>query len=128
MRVILHVSSRLAGVAIRSLRMIESTLRRCGNVVCWNGVRSRFPDAEPRSDRPVDLKSVLAEVDSWPVEDRIRLVHELWERLAVEGNDLELSDAAKAEIDRRLAAHASEPEAAISWEEVEADALSRIRR
>jgi putative addiction module component (TIGR02574 family) len=76
----------------------------------------------------VDLKSVLAEVDSWPVEDRIRLVHELWERLAVEGNDLELSDAAKAEIDRRLAAHASEPEAAISWEEVEADALSRIRR
>lgn len=76
----------------------------------------------------MDLKSVLAEVDSWPVEDRIRLVHELWERLAVEGNDLELSDAAKAEIDRRLAAHASEPEAAISWEEVEADALSRIRR
>jgi putative addiction module component (TIGR02574 family) len=34
----------------------------------------------------------------------------------------------KAEIDRRLAAHAADPTAAIPWERVEAEALARLRR
>jgi putative addiction module component (TIGR02574 family) len=34
----------------------------------------------------------------------------------------------KAEIDRRLAAHAANPDAAIPWEQVEAEALIRLRR
>ena len=32
----------------------------------------------------LDLPTVLREVDSWPVNDRIRLVQEVWDRL-VEG-------------------------------------------
>jgi putative addiction module component (TIGR02574 family) len=76
----------------------------------------------------MDLQSVLNEVDSWPIEDRIRLVQEVWDRLAGQGPQLELSETMKAEIDRRLAAHAADPTAAIPWEQVEAEALARLRR
>lgn len=74
----------------------------------------------------MNLESVLTEVDTWPIEDRIRLVQEVWDRLAGQGHEPELSDAMKAEIDRRLAAHAANPDAAIPWEQVEAEALARL--
>lgn len=38
------------------------------------------------------------------------------------------AESSKAEIDRRLAAHNSDPAAAISWEQVEAEALARAQR
>jgi putative addiction module component (TIGR02574 family) len=76
----------------------------------------------------MDLRTVLTEVDSWPVEDRIRLVQEVWDRIADQGHEPKLSDEFKAELDRRLAAHQANPEAAIPWEEVEAKALARLRR
>jgi putative addiction module component (TIGR02574 family) len=76
----------------------------------------------------MDLNTILIEVDSWPVEDRIRLVQEVWDRLADQGHPLELSETVKNEIDQRLAAHAANPNAAIPWEQVEADALARLRR
>jgi len=76
----------------------------------------------------MDLRTVLNEVESWPIEDRIRLVQEVWDRLADQGHGPELSDAMKAEIDRRLAAHAANPDTAVPWEQVEAEALARLRR
>jgi len=38
------------------------------------------------------------------------------------------SEISNAEIDRRLAAHNSNPNAAVPWKQVEADALARLRR
>jgi putative addiction module component (TIGR02574 family) len=76
----------------------------------------------------MSFQDVLAEVDSWPIEDRIRLVQEVWDRLADQGHEPELSDAMKAEIDRWLATHAANPDAAIPWEQVEAETLARLRR
>ena len=76
----------------------------------------------------MDFQTVLSELDAWPVEDRIRLVQEIWDRLADQGHQPELSNEMKAEIDRRLASHAADPEAAIPWEQVEAEALARLRR
>jgi putative addiction module component (TIGR02574 family) len=75
----------------------------------------------------MDLKTVLTEVDSWPVEDRIQLVQEVWDRVADQGHEPELTDELKAELDRRLAAHRANPQAAIPWERVEAEALARLR-
>ena len=39
-----------------------------------------------------------------------------------------LTIAQQQEIDRRLAAHRANPTAAIPWEQVEAEALARLRR
>jgi putative addiction module component (TIGR02574 family) len=76
----------------------------------------------------MDLNTVLTEVDSWPIEDRIRLVQEVWDRLVDQGHESELTDEMKTELDRRLVAHRANPEAAIPWERVEAEALARLRR
>ena len=76
----------------------------------------------------MDLQTVLTEVDTWPIEDRIRLVQEVWDRLAGQGHEPALSDAMKAEVDRRLAVHTANPEAAIPWAHVEAEALARLSR
>ena len=41
----------------------------------------------------MDLETVLTGVDTWPIEDRIRLVQEVWDRLADQGHEPELSYA-----------------------------------
>ncbi|MBV8268811.1 MAG: addiction module protein [Planctomycetaceae bacterium] len=76
----------------------------------------------------MDLKTVLTETDSWPVEDRIRLMHELWDRLVDRGYEPVLTEEQKAELDRRLAEDDAAPDDVVSWEEVKAQALARIRR
>ena len=72
------------------------------------------------------MQAVLTEVDAWPIEDRIRLVQEIWDRLAGQGHELELSPEIKAEIDRRLAAHEANPAAATPWEQMEAETMARL--
>jgi putative addiction module component (TIGR02574 family) len=76
----------------------------------------------------MDWKTVLTETESWPVEDRIRLLHELWDRLVDRGYEPELTEEQKAELDRRLAEDDAAPDDVVSWEEVKAQALARIRR
>jgi putative addiction module component (TIGR02574 family) len=76
----------------------------------------------------MDWKTVLTETESWPVEDRIRLLHELWDRLVDRGYEPELTEEQKAELDRRLAEDDAAPDDIVSWEEVKAQALARIRR
>jgi putative addiction module component (TIGR02574 family) len=71
----------------------------------------------------VDLTSVLHEVDRWPVEDQIRLVQEIWNRLVDQGYDAELSANLKAELDRRLADNDAAPEDVVPSEEIKAQAL-----
>ena len=67
----------------------------------------------------MDMTTVLREVDSWPVEERIRLVQEVWDRLVDGGVEPALTDDQKGEIDRRLADLAANPDAVVTWEEIE---------
>ena len=76
----------------------------------------------------MELATMLREVDSWPVEDRIRLVQEVWDRLVDHGEGPELTEDLKAELDHRLAEDEASPEDVVSWEEVKAQALARIPR
>ena len=76
----------------------------------------------------MDLKTILSETDSWPVEDRLRLMRDLWDRLVDQGYEPELTEEQKAELDRRLAEDEAEPDDVVSWEEVKAQALARIQR
>lgn len=74
----------------------------------------------------MDLKTVLAEVQSWPPEDRFRLIEEVWAGLsspAENGPAPELPDDLKALLDRRLDALDQNPDAVVPWEVVEARAL-----
>jgi putative addiction module component (TIGR02574 family) len=67
-------------------------------------------------------------LDQLSVEDRLILVQQLWDSIAEEVNRLPLSPAQRQEVDRRLAAHRANPQAAIPWEQVEAEARARLAR
>lgn len=60
------------------------------------------------------------------VAERIQLVEDLWDSIAAEPEALELTQAQREEIDRRLAEHDANPESAIPWEEVRAALQKRF--
>jgi putative addiction module component (TIGR02574 family) len=59
------------------------------------------------------------------VSERIQLVEDIWDSIAVESPDsIELSQDQKAELHRRLAAHRADPSTAIPWEQVRSKLFS----
>ena len=74
----------------------------------------------------MDMATVLQEIDSWPVEDRIRLVQAVWDRLVDVGAHPEVTEAQKADLDRRLAALEANPNDVVSWEAIK-DYVRRAR-
>lgn len=67
-------------------------------------------------------------LDQLSVEDRLTLAQQLWDSIAEELDRVPLSPAQRQEVDRRLAAHRANPQAAIPWEQVEAEARARLAR
>jgi putative addiction module component (TIGR02574 family) len=68
----------------------------------------------------MDLKTVLTEVQSWPPEDRLRLIEELWDGLSGGGFGPEPTEDLKDRLDRRLAALDADPSHVVTWEEIKA--------
>ncbi len=67
-------------------------------------------------------------LDQLSVEDRLSLAQQLWDSIADEVNRFSLTPAQQQEVERRLAAHRANPQAAIPWEQVEAEARARLPR
>jgi putative addiction module component (TIGR02574 family) len=67
-------------------------------------------------------------IDRLSIEERVALVHEIWDSIAAEAEGSPLTDDQCREVDRRWANHLANPEAAIPWEQVEAEALARLCR
>lgn len=63
-------------------------------------------------------------IDRLSVEDRIRLVEEIWDSIADAVESSEIPQSHKDELDRRLGAMKDDPRAGSTWEEVRA----RLRR
>lgn len=66
-------------------------------------------------------------IDRLSVNERLKLVHDIWDSIAMDSGRAPLSDWQKQEIDRRLAAYKKNPDSAIPWEQVEAEALARLQ-
>ena len=64
-------------------------------------------------------------IDRMSIDDRLRLVGEIWDSIAAEADALPLTDAEKEMIDRRLADMEANPDAGSSWEEVKARLQSK---
>ena len=61
------------------------------------------------------------------VEDRLSLVQAIWDSIASSPERPPLSDALRAELDRRRAEHLANPDDVVPWEEVKAAALRRMQ-
>lgn len=66
------------------------------------------------------------------VNKRLRLVGDIWNSIAEEAqmdpNILPLTDAQRAELDRRRAEHQRDPGSALPWDEAMARMRARLRR
>lgn len=68
------------------------------------------------------MSSVLLDTaKSLPLADRIELIDALWESVAEEGYEPELTPEQATELDRRLAAHRQDPDDVVSWDSIKTD-------
>ncbi len=74
----------------------------------------------------VSLKSLG--IDRLSVEDRLALVEDLWDSIAEDSAATSLTDAQRAELERRLADHEANPNDVVPWEDVKASITARLNR
>lgn len=69
----------------------------------------------------------LAALLKLPADERAELAMALWESLTDQErkSELELTDEQKTELDRRWAAHVTDPESAVPWYEQQSPGLGR---
>lgn len=68
----------------------------------------------------MDLTTILREVASWPIDERIELVEAVWDRIVDSGDHCEPTGAQKADLDRRLAELDAAPDDVLTWDEITA--------
>ncbi|WP_420538476.1 addiction module protein [Marinobacter subterrani] len=65
------------------------------------------------------------EIQSLTVSERIILAEALWDSVVAEGSEIELTDAQKLELDRRLKSFELDEDRGGSWADVKARILSK---
>lgn len=67
-------------------------------------------------------------LDQLSIEDRLAVADAIWDSVAREAEAAPLSEAQRAELERRLADSIARPDAVTPWEVVKARAIARARR
>ena len=62
----------------------------------------------------------MANILELEVEERLRLVHEIWDSIAEHPDAIPLTDGERAELHRRLDEYQRNPQSGSSWDEVKA--------
>ncbi len=74
----------------------------------------------------VSLKSLG--IERLGIEERLTLVEELWDSIAADSTVVPLTQAQRAELDRRIAEHEANPDDVVPWEEVKASITERLKK
>ena len=67
----------------------------------------------------------LAEILRLPVDERIKLVEDIWDSIAAESDSVKLSPEQRSELDRRIENYKKDPSGTIPWESIKSEALAR---
>ncbi len=67
-------------------------------------------------------------IDRLSMDEKLALVHEIWDSIAAEPGHIRLTEAQRAELERRLADHEANPGDVVPWEQIKAEALERFRK
>lgn len=85
-----------------------------------DSVRGGIDLGRPCGARPVhaafDMSKTRLDFRRLTVAERIQLAEDLWDSVAGSEEVLQLTDAQRAELARRLEAHRDDPSGAIPWE------------
>ena len=71
---------------------------------------------------------LLQQVRVLDIDEQIELVEAIWDGIVSRGATPSLTETQKAELDRRLADHLANPDDVVSWGEVKAAAIAKIRQ
>ena len=74
----------------------------------------------------ISLKSLG--IERLGIEERLILVEELWDSIAADSAAVPLTEAQRAELDRRIAEHEANPDDVVPWEEVKASITERLKK
>ncbi len=64
-------------------------------------------------------------IDRLDIEDRLKLVEEIWDSIAADSDALHLTEAQRTELDRRFNEYEKNPDLGSPWPEVKARILKR---
>lgn len=67
-------------------------------------------------------------IDRLNVDERLSLVEEIWASICAEPGNFALTDAQRAELERRAADDDAFPDDVVPWDEVKASIRARIAR
>lgn len=67
-------------------------------------------------------------IDQLSRDQRIELVQEIWDSIAVETPPTLLTESQRQELRRRVAEDDADPNDVVPWEQVRAETLDRLRR
>jgi putative addiction module component (TIGR02574 family) len=73
------------------------------------------------------MKIDLDEVLRLPLTERLRLVEAIWNSIAADSTAMPLTEAQRAELDRRLAEHEASPDDVVAWEEIKTAITERLK-
>jgi putative addiction module component (TIGR02574 family) len=65
-------------------------------------------------------------IDQLPIEERLALVEEIWDTISADSSAVPLTDAQRAELEKRIAEDDAHPHDVVPWEQVKASTLSRL--
>jgi putative addiction module component (TIGR02574 family) len=69
----------------------------------------------------------LSAIKALPVDEKLRIVEDIWESITEELDNSELDDDMKAELDRRIADYDADPSNVVPWDVVKAASFRRAR-
>ena len=70
----------------------------------------------------------LSDILQLSVPERIQLVEDIWDSIANEPKSFSLTDAQRAELDRRMEAYQQDPSAGITFEELQQKFSQRAQK
>ena len=65
-------------------------------------------------------------IDRLNVDERLALVEEIWATICADAKAFQLTDAQRAELDRRVADDDAFPDDVVPWDEVKASVRARL--
>ena len=66
-------------------------------------------------------------IDLLSLDQRLDLIHEIWESISAEGGQDRISEARRNELETRLAEHIASPDDVVPWEQIKAEAERKSR-
>lgn len=71
----------------------------------------------------IDIDRTIDQINSLPVDDRLRIVEGVWDNIQNEGRGIPMTPEQKAELNRRIDKYEANPDGGVTWDQL----LERFR-